>query len=389
MQLSAHFVDEAFVKPRHARRASQEAMKAGFDEYEGLQEVAIAKANVFLFHQQGGGEWKTLMEAIRAKDHGVCPVFIYDTDDHIEYVRPIHSSYWYYGIRDWDGRMLHRGESVHLPVAGDREDVEMFKDGMEAHGKKFDIIQNRWNIAQCYELARWCDAMTSSNKMLCDFYKDVVGCNNVGWFPNSMMLDTFPKFTVDYPDKKLRILWTGGDSHVEDIRSLREPMRRVLKRHPEVKVVIFGHMFPSIKEMVPEDQIEYHRWVHYDAYYDILGCMGHDINICPLVPHEFNKGKSAIKWYESSCLPNPPATLAANVGPYREIEHGKTGFLYNTPEEFEDYLEQLIANAGLRRHLGENAKKWVSLNRDAKLVTHEWILWVRDLIERRNRELST
>jgi glycosyltransferase involved in cell wall biosynthesis len=48
---------------------------------------------------------------------------------------------------------------------------------------------------------------------------------------------------------------------------------------------------------------------------------------------------------------------------FSEIEDGKTGLLFETPDEFVAKLSRLIEDAELRRTLHEGAHKWVMANR--------------------------
>jgi len=94
----------------------------------------------------------------------------------------------------------------------------------------------------------------------------------------------------------------------------------------------------------------------------------------------FNRCRTAIKWYEASVLKQPSATLAQETGPYQdEIQDGKTGLLFKTPEEFEHKLSMLIEDAGLRHTLAAGAKDWVSENRDAMKHVPAYIAYLQEL----------
>ena len=115
--------------------------------------------------------------------------------------------------------------------------------------------------------------------------------------------------------------------------------------------------------------------------------IGHDISLAPLSANVFNNCRSAIKFYEASVLKKPAATLAQNTGPYKEeILDGKTGLLFETPEEFEQKLSRLIEDVAERRMLAANAKDWVSENRDAMKRVPEVVAYWEGLREEKQWE---
>jgi len=115
--------------------------------------------------------------------------------------------------------------------------------------------------------------------------------------------------------------------------------------------------------------------------------IGHDIALAPLQENVFNTCRSAIKWYEASVLKKPAATLAQNSGAYQhEMEDGKTGLLFNDPQEFEDKLGLLIENEKTRRELASNAKDWVSEHRDAMKEVPKLVQYWEMLREEKKRE---
>lgn len=79
-----------------------------------------------------------------------------------------------------------------------------------------------------------------------------------------------------------------------------------------------------------------------------------DINLAPLEDTIFNEAKSENKWTEAALVKVP--TVASDVGAFHDcIEHGKTGFLCRTKEEWKNTLESLINGSELRTIIGEQA----------------------------------
>jgi hypothetical protein len=146
---------------------------------------------------------------------------------------------------------------------------------------------------------------------------------------------------------------------------IKKPLIKLLKKYPEVKFIMWGADYSWVYEGLPKEQIEILPWLDYRVYKMRLSTLGHDIALAPLRETVFNSCRSGIKWYESSAVWRPAATLASRAGAFKnEMEDGKTGLLFSDEDEFETKLEALILDSTLRTYLSTNAKDWVRTNRD-------------------------
>jgi glycosyltransferase involved in cell wall biosynthesis len=195
------------------------------------------------------------------------------------------------------------------------------------------------------------------------YIREVIGQRNVYVFPNTIVPEDYQEYPLVRDDGEVRILWQGGVSHFIDWFPLREALAAVFQKYPQAKLVLWGEKYDWITDIVRAEQLEYLTWDDYAAYKLRRGLLRIDVNLCPLANNPFNWGKSAIKWYEGSVWSHPEATLAADVGPYKEITDGENGLLYRTPEEFAQKLGLLIEDAPLRARLAQGAKRWVLANR--------------------------
>lgn len=317
------------------------------------------------------------------------PLFVYDMDDAIEYVHPLNPSYASYGVRDWDGEQLKPGDKIAYDRA-DGKEIVLWEDGVSPgqDDEIFDIERNLANLSLHYEMARLSHGMTVTTEELKSIYVlNGVPEENIYVFPNSVDEDAyyFPKLAERDP-KEIRIIWEGGSSHMESFVPIKPALLKILNENPKIKFVSFGNGFPWMHREIRPEQLELHEWEDHSAYKvkrHILGC---DINIAPLLDTPFSKSKSAIRFYEGSLGPDPEATVAANVGPYKEIEHGKTGLLYDTPEEFYEHVMALIKNAELRKSIAANAREWVLANRSANKTVPGLYEFYQELKARQRRE---
>lgn len=290
------------------------------------------------------------------------PAVIFGADDDIENVSPFNPAFPRLGTKSFRGEELQPGDSLMHP-----DGYMLWEDG-KVYGQSglFDIARNKFRLELLRGIAQEADGVVVTNEYLRQVYEGY-GARNVLVYPNHLDFDQYPRIPVRYDDE-VRILYQGAASHYEDWWPIRDAFVRVLKKYPNAKFVYFGHPFKWITRGMPPAQFEQIPWVSYDAFYPRLCTIGHDIALCPLSATRFALGKTPIKWYESSAIPDHPAAcLAANYGPFREeMVDGETGLLYNNLDEFETKLCQLIEDATLRKQLASNAADWAHENRDVR-----------------------
>jgi len=300
------------------------------------------------------------------------PTTIWDCDDNPDYVHPFNQTFSVNGVRHYpSGEFLEPGETLEYETAkGER--VTLWEDGAStalAGQAPFDIPRNLQTMKTRWEVIRAATGVTVPSPSLASYFRDVIKQPNVYVFPNTVVPEDYEEFPLQpAPEGEVRILWQGGMSHYIDWYPLREAIRETMQKYPQAKMVIWGEKFDWITDIIPEAQLEFHGWTPYEAFKIKRGLLRADINLCPLADNAFNWGKSAIKFYEGSVWSKPEATLAARVGPYREIIDGVNGLTYTSPTDFAFKLGRLIEDATLRRTLGAKAREWVLANRTPQVT---------------------
>lgn len=340
--------------------------------------LAMFSSDIDLFYSAAGE--KTLhqissinaMEARPRPDGQVHypPTTIWDCDDNPDFVHPFNQTYVINGVRHYPtGDFLEPGETLEYEnLKGERK--TLWEDGVTTAlggAVEFDIARNLQMMKIRWEVIRAARGVTVASPSLASYMREVVKHPNVYVFPNTIDPDDYEHFPLQPVEgDEIRILWQGGQSHYIDWFPLRDAMREVFQRYPQAKLVVWGDKFDWITDVIPEKQLEFHKWTPYDAYKLKRVLLRAHINLCPLANNAFNWGKSAIKFYEASILRSPEATLAAAVGPYKEIKDGETGLLYKSNTEFVQKLGRLIEDAALRSRLAAEAQRWVLDNRTPK-----------------------
>lgn len=347
--------------------------------------LAMLNHDIISYYATGGEAVEKLLEFMEGvgceqTEQGLVtpPSFFEDLDDNTDYVSPLNPRFNVLGTRLPGSGPLKPGETVRIKMP-DGSFLPIWEDKVtQQEGAVFDIERNQKGMESLHRILQKCRGVSFTTPRLRDYYVREYGLENTYVFPNSVIFDDYPDIRLKKSKGVIRVLWQGGDSHYEDWFGLKDALGEVVEKMPEVRFVIWGTLFPWVHKVIPEDRIEFHDWVPYEAYKIKLASMDFDIAVAPLVENIFNEGKSAIKWYEASALPDPRPVLASNVPPYSdEMVDGETGMLFSTPEEFVEKLGLLVSDRRLRGRLGRNAQEWVREHRDAYKTVPAYWEWLR------------
>lgn len=350
-----------------------------FDDGRYPKEASIQShlsSDIWLMFAAAGSHPMYMLQEIRKLKPGVAldgetmrypPSVVFDIDDNVDYVHPFNPTFCRFGIRAADGTRLNPGDTVACQLDnGTVVDLWEDKKTLGDHQELFDIQKNNEFVQSVHDLAKAADGATFPSLRLGQWYEEHHGVKDWYHFPNSVVPEDYPQVDL-VPHEGTRILWQGGFSHAIDWFPIKDALAETLYKHDKTHLTVWGSKLYPTQGPLPDDRYEYVRWMDYGAYKPWRVMMDADINLCPLIDNDFNRCKSAIKWYEASVLRRPEATLAANVPPYSdEIVDGETGLLYNDERDFVQKLEALITNKELRMTLANNAKKWVIANRSAE-----------------------
>jgi GT2 family glycosyltransferase/glycosyltransferase involved in cell wall biosynthesis len=159
----------------------------------------------------------------------------------------------------------------------------------------------------------------------------------------------------------VRIGYASGTlTHQKDFLCAVDAVAACLRENPSTRLVLFRSSeqatldvaeFPQLQGL--EAQIEWREFVPMELLPSEMARF--DINIAPLEHgNTYVEAKSELKYFDAALVRVP--TVASPTQPYcQAIQHGLNGFLAETPDDWKKCLNDLIANAGLRREVGSNA----------------------------------
>lgn len=162
------------------------------------------------------------------------------------------------------------------------------------------------------------------------------------------------------PERPLTIGWGGSPGHFADWYRWTPVLQRWLDAHPNVRLSVMTNDFARpFLELPPERYL----FTPFGSLADYLHFVrGLDIGLAPLLPTGYNRGRSDVKFLEYASQGVPG--IYADLEPYRDtIQPGELGLLYRTEAEFVQCLDQLTADAGLRRKIREQAHAYVCRER--------------------------
>lgn len=348
---------------------------------QSMRVRAFCESDVIYMHQPVGekfvsnyGGAKSFLPSLVEGEWKYPPTLVVDSDDNLFNVNPHNPAFKQLGIRDPNGNPIPPGHTIG-DVRNGKSRV-LFVDGKDG----FSVARNRANMDTYKTLLEMADAVTCTTDEVARTVQAEAKSQQVRVWPNLVRFGDYPQIDIAHKPGQITILWQGGGAHYEDWYPLKEALGRLTEKYSEVHWVIWGVLYHWVTELIPPDRYTFLNWCPYNEYKLRRVMFGEDISIAPLRDDRFNRCRSAIKFYEASVLKKPVATLAQNTGAYgAEILEGKTGLLWDTPEEFEIKLSRLIEDEKLRRELGENAKDWVSEHRDAYKHVPRWFDWLENL----------
>jgi glycosyltransferase involved in cell wall biosynthesis len=154
-------------------------------------------------------------------------------------------------------------------------------------------------------------------------------------------------------DGRVVIGWVGSRGTAGALAKVREPLRRVCARHPEVMLRVAGCRVEDAARAL--EGMPHTVRPEYDEAGMIQEMLSLDIGLFPApLDAEDYRVRGALKALLYMGAGVPPVCQAG--GDCSEIiEDGVTGMLADGPEEWERKIEALVVSPGLRRSMGEAA----------------------------------
>jgi len=146
---------------------------------------------------------------------------------------------------------------------------------------------------------------------------------------------------------------SGTPTHNRDFELIKPALIKIMRQYPQVELRLIGPIDPGGGWAGISERISQHNLVPWRKLPELLAEL--DINIAPLfVDNPFSQSKSEIKYMEAAMVETP--TVASDTDAFRyAIQHGETGFLAETHDQWVEALSKLIDNLELRTVIARHA----------------------------------
>ena len=257
--------------------------------------------------------------------------------------------------------LMREVKRLNIPSFYDVDDLIFDKEELKKNSNNLkldDKVQKEiYKGADLYQLAlSQCDYAIASTAVLGEYMAKYVK-GKVFVLPNCLdeellsFIDVSKKQHVH--KKSIQIVYGSGTStHDSDFLEASGALLRILKRYPQVELVIHGILNLPANFDDFSAQIKKIPVMRASEYYAALN--QYDINIAPLEKTVFNDAKSNIKFLEASIFRLP--TVASGAYEFSKvIENGQNGFLCDSEDAWFDAIESLVLDEKLRKSIGSKA----------------------------------
>jgi len=243
----------------------------------------------------------------------------------------------------WQLRLL-RGSMKRLIL--DLDDAVFLRDsyaGRDMHSPR--------RLHRFAAMVRAADAVVAGNRFLADAAMRLSSTAPVCIIPTCVDPGRYPLAAHQRRGPGVQLVWVGSSSTLQGLEAIRDVLEQVGRDLPGLHFKLICDRFLNLQHL----PVLPCRWSEERETAEIAAA---DIGISWLPDDGWSAGKCGLKvlQYMAAGLP----VVANPVGVQKNlVRHGETGFLVETPDEWEDAVRLLAADPELRRHMGQAGRRRV------------------------------
>ncbi|HEY0715537.1 MAG TPA: glycosyltransferase, partial [Polyangia bacterium] len=172
-----------------------------------------------------------------------------------------------------------------------------------------------------------------------------------------------PRFSPRADDgaRTIWLGWGGSLGHREDLVWALPALRAALDRHPRLGLAIMGpDALRPLFDGFPANRFGFTSGGPLERYYEFLTSL--DLGVCPLLPTDFNRCRSDVKFLELASRGVP--AICSDLPPYAAVVHGENGLRFTDLADLGRALDRMVDDTGLRARLARNAHATAEARRE-------------------------
>jgi glycosyltransferase involved in cell wall biosynthesis len=162
---------------------------------------------------------------------------------------------------------------------------------------------------------------------------------------------------------------SGSSTHNRDFEIIESALFKVLKKHPNVKLLLIGPLRFKREFYRLGKQFEHRAFIPYAEYTHIFSEI--DLNLVPLEQNEmFCQAKSELKFIEAGICGVP--SLVTPTHPHRKAISNGVDSIFAEDNEWEQQLDFYLDDPERLRNMGDRARKKVLQLYSPQLRSQQW-----------------
>ncbi|RZI79522.1 MAG: glycosyltransferase [Rubrivivax sp.] len=222
-------------------------------------------------------------------------------------------------------------------------------------------------------LARHADAVVAGNSFIGEYFASQGA--SVHLIPTGVDTARFQPLPAAKSRSYGVIGWSGTWGGYAYFEPLQQALAVVLRRHPDWKIRFVSDRPPQFPAL-PSDQVEYRPWSPATEA-ELTADM--DIGLMPLDDSPWSRGKCSYKMLLNMSCGVP--VVASAIGMNRDIlAMANVGLGVQTPDDWTQALDALIADAPLRRAMGQRGRTLVCQHFGLDAISERWVAAIKPLL---------
>jgi glycosyltransferase involved in cell wall biosynthesis len=232
-------------------------------------------------------------------------------------------------------------------------------------------LESPRRLARFIAMVRAADQVFAGNDYLAEVAATYTTASKVSVVPTCIDVDRFAVARHTREGPGVRLAWIGSSSTLRGLE-LKERLWNALGAAlPGLELHLICNRFPAWEgiQIVP---VDWQQGIEYDY---LATC---DIGLAWMPDDSWSKGKCGLKVMQ--CLAAGLPVVANPVGVHRHlIEHGETGFLASTTQEWTEAIRRLMHNATLRREMGAAGRALAERSHSFERLHRHWAKVMNDV----------